>query len=177
MGLFLPYRKLISAAYLPTRWERDKIKDWVIYCLTVPDAFPGMITLAGQATQQVTATVPVYFALCGFVTFASQPEGWTAELFHNDTQQALINPFGPPLNQNLLGGSGRRPFFLKEFFFMDPGDTLTATVANQSENPQLCQLVGIGFQPLQLGVEMKVKPEGPTPGRPFFVNDALKRYS
>lgn len=169
LGLFLPYRKLISAAWLPTRWEREKIKGWRFYMMSIPTGFPGMFMLDPQATQQYTATTPVYFALCGFVAFANQPEGVTVELYDNDTQQPLIDPFGPPLNHNLLGGSGRRPFFMKEFFFMDPGDTLTATIANPSVNPQQGQIVAVGFEPMRLGVETKPNLRGLQPGVPFFV--------
>lgn len=171
MGLFLPQRKLISSCYLPSRWERAKIKGWSPYRLTIPSAFPGLWSLAGNDTQEFAGACPVYFVLTGFSQFHSQPEGATVELYDVNTEMALINPGGPALNIDLLGGDGKRPFWLKTFLFLDPGDVLLAQIANQSANAQQGQLVADGYQPQFAGVLPTPRNLGPKPGVPFFLND------
>jgi hypothetical protein len=167
MGLFLPRRKLISAAYLPSRWERAKIKGWSPYRLTIPSGFPGMWLLDGGDTAQFSGACPVYFALAGFSVFHSQPEGGTVEIYDVNTEMALINPAGPALSLDNLGGDGRHPFWLKEFLFLDPGDVLLATVTNSSPNTQQGQIVADGYQPQFAGVLPEPKPQVAL-GVPFF---------
>ena len=169
MGLFLPRRKLISSAWLPTRWERAKIKGWSPYRLTIPSAFPGMWQLDGGASQEFSAACPVYFALAGFSAYWSQPEAVTIELYDVNTETALINPAGPALDIRNFGGDGKHPFWLKEFMFLDPGDVLLATIANQSDNAQQGQIVADGYQPQFAGVLPEPKAPNPAPGVPFFL--------
>lgn len=166
MGLFLPQRGLISSAWLPTRWERAKITGWAPYRLTIPSAFPGMWQLDGGASAEFSAPCPVYFALAGFSQYHSQPEGGTIEIYDVNTEMALINPAGPALNLDNLGGDGKHPFWLKEFFFLDPGDVLLAEIANNSVNAQQGQVVADGYQPQFAGVLPTPKPS-PRPV-PFF---------
>jgi hypothetical protein len=168
LGLFLPQRKLISSAWLPTRWERAKIKGWSPYRLTIPSAFPGMWNLDVGASAEFSAAVPVYFAIAGFSEYHSQPEAATVELYDVNTQMALINPGGPALDIRNFGGSGKHPFWLKEFLFLDPGDVLLAQIANQSDLAQQGQIVADGYQPQFAGV----MPDPPkvAAGVPFFLN-------
>jgi hypothetical protein len=171
LGLFLPTRKLISAAWLPSRWERAKIKGWTPYRLTIPSLFPGLWYLDGGESAQFSGACPVYFALAGFSQYHSQPEGATVELYDVNTEMALVNPAGPALNIKNFGGDGKHPFWLKEFLFLDPGDVLLAQISNQSASAQQGQIVADGYQPQFAGV-MKPQPKAaaPQPGVPFFMN-------
>lgn len=169
LGLFLPQRKLISSAWLPTRWERAKIKGWAPFRLTIPAAFPGLWYLAGGATDEFSAPCPVYFALAGFSVYFSQPEGGTIEIYDVNTEMALINPAGPALNLNNLGGTGKNPFWLKEFLFLDPGDVLLAQIANNSDNAQQGQVVADGYQPMWAGVLPEPTPAKPKPSLLSFL--------
>jgi hypothetical protein len=166
MGLFLPNRKLITPGYLPSRWERLKIRGWIQFFLPIPSDFPGMIQLDGGEAQEFSAQTPSYFALIGFNAFWNQPEGATIDLYEMDTEQSLVSTSGPSLHIENLGGLGRHPSFLKEFFFMDPGDSLLATVSNQSGNPGRGQIVAVGFAPMIHQVQPA--PTGPPTGVPFF---------
>ena len=167
-GLYLPRRGLISAAWLPSRWERAKIRGWSPYRLTIPSAFPGMWSLDPGESQEFSGACPVYFALAGFSQFHSQPEGGTIELYDVNTETALINPFGPALSLDNLGGDGRHPFWLKRFLFLDPGDVLQAVIASASVNPQQGQIVCDGYQPQFAGVLPEPKPQTGI-GVPFFL--------
>lgn len=166
MGLFLPYRKLLSPGYLPSRWERLKIRGWVQYLMPIPSDFPGMIQLGAQEADQFSAQCPSYFALIGFNAFWSQPEGATIDLYEMDTEQSLTSTNGPSLLIDNLGGTAKHPLFLKEFFFMDPGDSLLATVTNLSLNAGQGQIVAVGYAPVTQNVDDA--PEGPPTGVPFF---------
>ena len=168
LGLFLPKRKLISSAWLPTRWERAKIKGWTPYRLTIPSAFPGLWYLDGDETAEFSGACPVYFALAGFSAYGSQPEGTSIDLYDVNTETALINPAGPALALQNFGGDGKHPFWLKEFLFLDPGDVLLAQISNQSAIAQQGQLVADGYQPQFAGVLPEAKPQVPAPGTPFF---------
>lgn len=176
MGLFLPRRKLISSIYLPDRWQRLKIKNWWPYSQTIPGEFPGIFTLTSQETNDFSAGVPTYFCLTGFSVFLypypganiNQTPQITIELYHPETNQALINPNSPPMLVNLLGGNGKNPFFFKEFFFMDPGDTLLARLSNLGTLTQQGQIVANGFYPVLFGVKQQPAASGPPPGVPFF---------
>lgn len=168
LGLYIPRRGLLSSAYLPSRWQRKKIEGWRLYMLSIPATFPGMFSLAAQDTEQFTANVPVYFALGGFVGTTNNSAGVQVQLFYQEQQQALVNPFGPDLQLSNLAGDGQNTTWLKEFMFMDPGDTLVATIANLAPVSQQGQFVAVGFQPMYLGLE--VSQEFPRPGVPFFLN-------
>jgi len=167
MGLFLPQRKLISSAWLPTRWERAKIKGWSPYRLTIPSAFQGMWQLTPGQSEEFSGACPVYFALAGFSQYHSQPEGGTVEIYDVNTEMALINPAGPALSLDLLGGDGKHPFWLKEFLFLDPGDVLLATISSASVNNQQGQIVADGYQPQFAGVLPAVR-KNPAIGVPFY---------
>ncbi len=166
LGLFLPYRKLISGAYLPSRWQRMKIRGWIQYMMPIPSDFPGMIQLDGQDAEEYSAQTPSYFALAAFNIFWNQPEGATIDLYEMDTETSLISTAGPSLLLENLGGTAKHPTFLKELFFMDPGDSLLATVTNLSLNPGQGQIVAVGFAPVTHVVENP--PQGPPIGTPFF---------
>ena len=60
-----------------------------------------------------------------------------------------------------------------EFFFMDPGANLLATITNQSPNAVQGQVVAFGFGPVTSVVTPL--PTGPPAGQPFFLNDAARR--
>jgi hypothetical protein len=152
LGLFLPGRKQLSGIYLPSRWERAKIRGWAPYRLTIPSIGNGLWQLDAQDTQQFSATCPVYFCLTGFSTWSSQAAGAQITLYDVNAAQWLIHPGGPDLLTSLLGGSGKRPFWLKEFLFLDPGDTLLADITNLSATPQIGQVVADGYMPLFPGV-------------------------
>jgi hypothetical protein len=167
LGLFLPTHKLISSAWLPTRWERAKIKGWSQYRLTIPSAFPGMFQLAAGDTEEYSAACPVYFALVGFSQYCNQPSGVTVEIYDVNTETALINPAGPALNLSNLGGTGKAPFWLKEFLFLDPGDVLQASIANGNTSPVQGQIVADGYQPQFAGI-LPARKRNPLIGVPFF---------
>ncbi len=152
LGLFLPRRKLLSGIYLPSRWERAKIRGWVPYMLSIPSIGNGLWSLAAQDTQQFSATCPVYFAVTGFLTWSNLSAGAQITLYDVNAQHALINPSGPDLLATLLGGNAKNPFWLKEFFFLDPGDTLLADITNLSMSAQIGQVVAFGNMPLFPGV-------------------------
>ena len=173
MGLFLPSRKLLTPQYLPSRWERLKAKGWCSYWLPIPSDFPGMCQLGPQETEQFTASCPAYFALAGFHSFSNQPEGCTIDVYETNTQQSLTRTAGPSLLLSNLGGNAQHPLFLEEFFFMDPGDNLLATITNQSPNAVQGQVVAFGFGPVTSVVTPL--PTGPPAGQPFFLNDAARR--
>lgn len=166
MGLFLPYRKLLSPGYLPSRWQRMKVDRWIPYWLPIPSDFPGMIQLGGQEADEFSGQTPSYLAIIGFNAFWNQPEGATVTLYEMDTEQSLVSTTGADLQLECLGGTAKHPLFLKEFFFMDPGDSILATVTNQSANPGQGQVVAVGFAPLVQKIENQ--PEGPPIGVPFF---------
>ena len=153
LGLFLPQRKLITPAWIPNRWERFKIRGWVPYMLAIPsEQIPGfnhgLWALEPYDVQQFAAPCPVYFAVGGFVSWNNQPEGATIAIYDVNAQQSLTNPSGPDPFVSNIGGTGKHPFFLKKFQFMDPGNEIIATITNNSPNNQLGQFAAIGFQPL-----------------------------
>lgn len=153
LGLFLPQRKLITPSWIPNRWERFKIRGWAPYHLTIPSEQipgynPGLWALTGFDVQQFAAQCPVFYAIGGFLTWSNQREGATISIYDVNAQQALTNPSGPDLLTANMGGTGKHPFFLKKFLFLDPGDEILATISNLSPNPQIGQVAMIGFQPL-----------------------------
>jgi hypothetical protein len=151
-GMFLPQRKILTGIYLPSRWERMKIERWSPFKLTIPSngigANGGLWTLAAGETQQFSASCPVYFAINGFSVWFNQKEGAQVSIYEELCDQALVNPFGTPLSMSLLGGTAKKHFWLKEFLFLDPGDTLFADITNLSPNPQVGQVVVEGSMPL-----------------------------
>jgi hypothetical protein len=155
LGLYLAQRGLISSLYIPSRWERFKLKGWVPFHLAIPAPVAGNQTglwqLDGNDTEQFSAPCPIYYAIAGFVQWSNQPEGAQIQLFDVNSQQPFVSPGGPDLLLANFGGTGKRPFFFKELLFLDPGDELLATITNLSPNPQIGQVAAIGFQPMFAG--------------------------
>ena len=155
LGLYLPQRGLITQPYLPSRWERFKLRGWSPFHLAIPSPFAGNATglwqLDAEDTEQFSAQCPIYFCAAGFVQWSNQPEGAQIQIFDVNSQQPLISPGGPDLLLANLGGTGKRPFFFKKLLFLDPGDELLATISNLSPNPQIGQVAIIGFQPMFAG--------------------------
>jgi hypothetical protein len=176
-GLFevwLPWRKLLTPNYLPSRWERLKIKGWVQNLMPIPSDPPGMFFLEGNDSQEYAGQTVSYFALAGFLAVSNQPEGISlSSLYDMDQEQSLISTSGPALWMSNLAGDAKHPFWLKKLHFMDPGDTILATLTNLSANVQQGQLVAVGFAP----VTQVVLPPGPKPlppGTPFYVRNVLR---
>ena len=147
LGLWLNTRKLWTQPYVPNRWERMKIRGWRPYYLPIPSQFPGIWQLDGNDTQEFIGTAPVYFACVGIGVFSLQPEGANVKLYSDQAEQAFIYPNGPDLHIDNLGGTGKNPFFLKEPYFMDPGDSILCDLTNLSDNPNQGQIVLYGFSP------------------------------
>ena len=51
-----------------------------------------------------------------------------------------------------LGGTGKQPTFLKQIYFMDPGNSLLLDVCNLADQRNQGQIVLHGYQPLFPGV-------------------------
>jgi hypothetical protein len=152
LGLWMAQRGLLSSLYIPSRWERFKLRGWAPFHLAIPAPDAGNTTglwqLDANETEQYAAPCPIYYAIAGFVQWSSQPEGAQIQLFNVNAQQPLVSPGGPDLLLENLAGTGKRPFFFKKLLFLDPGDEILATITNLSPNPQVGQVAAIGFQPM-----------------------------
>jgi len=149
MGLWLHTRKMISAAFVPDRWQRRQIKGWAPYMLAIPDG-SQLFTVGAQQTVEVTASCPVNFAAVGFAIKSFGP--CVIELYDVNSDQALINASGPAIQISNLGGNGKFPFFLKRMYCMDLGNTLIATITDLSGSQNSGQIVLYGYEPLFPGV-------------------------
>ena len=149
MGLWMTTRKMLTAPFVPDRWQRRQIKGWAPYSMAIPDG--GQLwTVAGQATVEVTGTCPVNFAVVGIAV-----ESFGAcvlELYDVNSDQAIINASGPALQMPNLGGTGKYPFFFKKLYCMDVGNTLIATITDLSGSQNSGQIVLLGYEPLFPGV-------------------------
>lgn len=152
LGLFLPQRGMLSAQYLPSRWERFKLRGWSPFHMAIPSPVGsinnGLWQLNANDTQQFSGVCPVYYCIAGFVGFSFEPEGAQVQVFDVNSQQPLVSPGGPDLLLSNLAGTGKRPFLLKKLLFLDPGDELLATITNLSPYANVGQLAAVGFQPM-----------------------------
>jgi hypothetical protein len=147
MGTYLSYRGLRSSAYIPNRFDRDKIKNWSLYFCTLPAVFPGVFTIAPNDTLEFESILPPQFALESLMISSNQPESVRLTLYDMNRNQAIINPGGPELMIPNLGGTGKFRLFLKSLYFFEPSTTLLASIANLSANQQSGQIILVGYTP------------------------------
>lgn len=152
LGAWLPSRKLTSSAYIPNRWDREKIKNWGIYFVTIPSVFPGTFTIGPSDTLEFEAVMPPQFALESLMQSSNQPESVRLELYDTKRNQAIINPGGPELMIGNVGGNGQNRLFLKRLYFFEENTTVLATIANLSANQQSGQIVMVGYTPGSPGI-------------------------
>ena len=147
LGAWLNYRKLTSSAYIPNRWDREQIKHWSLYFVTLPAVFPGTFTIAPSETLEFPAVLPPQFALESLMVSSNQPEGVRLSLYDEKRNQAIVNPTGPELMLGNLGGNGKTRLFLKRLYFFELSTTLLASIANMSASQQSGQIVLVGYTP------------------------------
>ncbi|MGA8224008.1 MAG: hypothetical protein WB780_20330 [Candidatus Acidiferrales bacterium] len=147
LGAWLNSHKLTSSAYEPTRFDREKIKNWQLYFATIPSVAPGLFSLAANDTLEFEALLPFEFAWESVLVYSNQPQSVRLTLYDAKRQQAFIDPGGPELNLPNLGGDGKRRLFLKELYFFDVGSSVLANITNLSGQTQSGQIVLVGYTP------------------------------
>jgi hypothetical protein len=132
LGLWLNYRKLASAAYVPNRFERAKLRNG-IPCSIVIDW-----VLASEQTLEFRGISPGFFWIDRILTSSLLPEGARAMLYDPQRKRAFTDQ---PISLSNLGGDAKEPFFLKQLYPLNPNSPILARVTNLAKSINRGQIV------------------------------------
>lgn len=123
LGLWLSYRKLISSAFVPNRWLREKLHGGT------PKWLAMAYSLAAQQTGQVQDVAPGNFVVLAIMATSAQPEGIQVLLYDPRRKRQLT---AYPLAFPRLAGDSKHPFVLKRPYPLAPKTPFLAAITNLS---------------------------------------------
>jgi hypothetical protein len=146
LGLWLPYRKLASVAYVPTRRERARLLNGQFYGVVIQWTLPAFGTdyFKGVAPGWFRAT---HFC-CSSFAFAG---GNTSQIMLYDPVRKIQFMDSPVMAQSFGAASGvtvgnaRRPFFLKHPYLFEPRTPILAQIGNLTQVANQGQVVVYGY--------------------------------
>jgi hypothetical protein len=137
LGLWLTYRKVASAGYVPGALSRaplrGKLAAWYVVSFS----------LAARLNAEDRITTPPGFWLTALVGSSTLAPGFRLQFYDSEKNQRL----GDPLNfQNELG-SAARPFILRKPYYFSSRSPLLVRVQNQDTSGAVnnIQVVAMGF--------------------------------
>lgn len=137
LGLWLTYRKLASAGYVPGELSREPLK------YKYPQWYPLNFALAARlnAEDRIT-TAPGFWLVC-LIGSSTLAPGFRFQIYDSEKNQRL----GDPLNFANGLGSAARPFILRKPHFFSTRSPLLVRVQNQdvSGATNNIQIVAMGY--------------------------------
>jgi hypothetical protein len=146
---WLAERKLLSGAYAPAWPSLYRYEGWLPYFLPIPCTGNGLIQLAAGDTLEFQAVSPVSFLAMAILAFDLTGAGAQINsLFDASRELSLINPNGPALNIQNLGGDGKHLLWLRRPYVVSAGASLMADVSNLNATDNFIgQITLLGFEP------------------------------
>ncbi|SRR5216684_189958 len=137
LGLWLTYRKLATAGYVPGALSRAPLK------FKVPAWYPVTFALTARLNAEDRITTTPGFWLVYLIGSSSLAPGFRLQLYDSEKNQRL----GDPLNFANGLGSAARPFILRKPHFFTTRSPLLIRVQNQdvSGATNNIQVVAAGF--------------------------------
>ncbi|MGH9406771.1 MAG: hypothetical protein ACRD3D_13165 [Terriglobia bacterium] len=150
LGLWLNYRKLTSAAYVPNRRERVKLRGGKFYGVVIN------WSLLGYGVDQFKGVVPGWFYATQIVAFGSVnrgpgiTEGFSVTVY--DPARGVVWSDQQVIGTNSGGGtafgaslSGFRNFYLKQFYLFQPRTPILAQIKEITGVNNSGQIVIYGY--------------------------------
>jgi len=137
LGVWLSYRKLASAGYLPGALSRAPLK------FKVPAWYPLNFALTARLNaEDRIATAPGFWLVC-LIGSSSLAPGFRMQMYDSEKNQRL----GDPVNFANELGSASRPFFLRKPHYFRTRSPLLVRVQNQdvSGATNNIQIVVMGY--------------------------------
>lgn len=137
LGVWLTYRKVASAAYVPGALSRAPLK------FKVPAWYPVNFALAARLNAEDRITTAPGFWLVYLIGSSSLAAGFRLQMYDSSSNQRL----GDPLNFANGLGSAARPFILRKPHYFAQRSPLLIRVQNQdvSGATNNIQVVAVGF--------------------------------
>jgi hypothetical protein len=137
LGLWLTYRKLASAGYVPGEVSRSFLK------LKVPAWYPVNFSLAARLNAEDRIITSTDFWLTCLIGTSSLAAGFRLQMYDSAVSLRL----GDPLNFANCLGSAQRPFFLRKPYKFTCRSPVLIRVQNQDTSgaTNLIQVVAFGY--------------------------------
>jgi hypothetical protein len=137
LGLWLTYRNVASAGYVPGEVSREFLK------FKVPAWYPVNFSLAARLNAEDRISTVTDFWLTYLVGSSSLAAGFRFQLYDSANNQRL----GDPLNFGAGLGSAQRPFILRKPYKFTCRTPILVRVQNQDTSGATnnIQIVAVGF--------------------------------